>query len=91
MDRRLLVAFLGLAPSRVVLARGGPPDIDWPSTSPQAAAEIAELRREVAGLKRALAALQRDYAHHIHDYAGAGGERQQTSPPVAGPAPGAQH
>lgn len=85
MYRRRLVAFLGLAPSGVVLARGGPPvpDVDLPTTSPQTAAEIAALQHEVATLKRTVAALQRDYARHVHTYAGADGEQHQTSGPVA--------
>jgi hypothetical protein len=92
MYRRLLVAFLGLAPSGVVLARGGPrlPDIDLPGTSPQTAAEIAGLQQEVARLRRALETLQRDYARHVHRYAGPGGKEQRTSGPLAGAA-GAEH
>jgi hypothetical protein len=85
MYRRLLIAFLGVAPSGAVLARGGPPvpDVDLPATSPQAAAEIAALQHEVATLKRTVAMLQRDYARHVHSYVGATGEQRQTSGPVA--------
>jgi hypothetical protein len=85
MYRRLLIAFLGVAPSGAVLARGGPPvpDVILPATSPQTAAEIAALQHEVATLKRTVAALQSDYARHVHTFVGAAGEQRQTSGLVA--------